>query len=101
MMAPKYERLRLLHLALEEGGNQLADPIDRIEVRGRFIVVAAGDEEVHMTFGYQNSYSDGGAPVLGGGSWFVRLVDAPRRAERSGFRRLLTLLGLSRKPSER
>jgi hypothetical protein len=81
MMSPKYERLRMLHAALETAGHALSDPIDKLEVNGAEVLAWAGAKRIAMIWDYENDRDAQGRPMLGGGTWAVRIVG--ERASRS------------------
>jgi hypothetical protein len=78
MMAPKYERGRMLEQALQLAIYELADPIDRIEVIGGQVVAWAGGRRLKMSFGYEASYGERGEPMPGSGTWRVWVDGKPR-----------------------
>ncbi len=71
MMAPHYERLRVLHAALEAAGAELNEPIDRIEVRGGDVLFWTASEHLAVSYNYANSYDERGSPMPGSGRWVV------------------------------
>ncbi len=81
MMAPHYERARMLCTAIERATEELAEPIDRIEVASGKVTVWAGKKRLSMRYYYANSYNNDGAPLLGGGQWIVELIGADNRGE--------------------
>ena len=81
MMAPHYERARMLCAAVQRATEELAEPIDRIEVASGKVTVWAGKKRLSMRYYYANSYNNDGAPLLGGGQWIVELIGADNRGE--------------------
>ena len=75
MMAPQFERARMLSAAIDRAIAELADPIERIEVELSNVFVWAGTKRLTMSYSYANSYSRDGAPLLGGGRWVVEVVE--------------------------
>jgi hypothetical protein len=71
MMAPHYERLRVLHEALDCAGRHLDDPIHRIEVKGNQVLFWAGAQTFAVSFEYLNAYDPKGGPMPGSGRWHV------------------------------
>ncbi len=73
MMAPKYERVRLLKVALEhlsEIAGQLDDPIDSIEIHRDEVRFSAGESFVPVMITSQGSgKKSSGAVVVGGGRY--------------------------------
>ena len=82
MMAPHYERARMLAVAIDRATAELGEPIDRIEVTARKVLVWAGRRYLSMTYGYANSYGPGGTAIPGGGTWVVE-PDGPLRQDSS------------------
>lgn len=72
MMAPQYERARVLSIALDEAVSLLDDPIDEIAIEGNRIRVRAGGKEITGTYGYNNALDTGGSPMAGSGRWWVK-----------------------------
>jgi len=85
MMAPHFERARMLAVALQTASMELADPIDRIEVIGARVLVWAGKTCLAMTYYYADIYNPRGEPLLGGGSWVVQPEGPPRVAAGAGL----------------
>ncbi len=71
MMAPHFERARMLQAAIQTAVYELNDPIDRIEVIGGKVLAWAGNKCVVMRYGYENAYGADGSPMPGSGSWQV------------------------------
>ena len=73
MMAPKYERVRLLKSALEhlsEIAGQLDDPIDRIELVRDEVRFVAGESFVPVSIAAEGSTKNAkGATPVGGGRY--------------------------------
>jgi hypothetical protein len=72
MMAPHYERARLLGEAIDQAKYILRDPIDSIVVRGDTVEVIAGTMKLVGSYGYGSARDpNGGAIKPGSGSWWV------------------------------
>jgi hypothetical protein len=71
MMAPHFERARMLQIAIEAACHELDEPIDRIEVTGRRVLVWAGAKQVALSYSYANAYDRAGIPMPGSGNWVV------------------------------
>ena len=71
MMAPHYERARVLHTALEQAVHLLNEPIDEIVVDGGTIRVRAGRKTITGTYGYSNAHDADGNAMPGSGNWWV------------------------------
>jgi hypothetical protein len=91
MMAPRYERLRVLHEALDCAGRHLDDPIHRIEVKEDQVLFWAGAQTFAVRYEYRNAYDRRGAAMPGSGRWQVTpgLVRG-RPSFRALLRRLLS-----------
>lgn len=97
MMAPHYERLRVLHTALEAAGAELSDPIDRIEVRGGEVLFWTCSEHLAVSYDYANRYDERGSAMPGSGSWVVRPGKVQRtraiaRPFRNAWQRVVNLI---------
>ena len=68
-MAPKYERARVLHNAIESVCAELGEPIDKIEVIGGDVLFWAGGQRVRVTYHYMQTYDSRGVPAPGSGTW--------------------------------
>lgn len=82
MMAPHFERARVLALAIDQANDLLQEPIDLIRIDGSEITVAAGGLMVTGTFSYHDAYAADGSPMPGSGHWSVELGEvhvSPRR----------------------
>lgn len=80
MMAPYFERARVLHAAIEIATYELGDPIDRVEVTELRIFAWAGKKSIAMKYHYADGYRHDGIAILGGGQWVVEkeeLTDVP------------------------
>jgi hypothetical protein len=75
MMAPQYERARVLHEAIETSVQQLGEPIDRIKVTPQRVLIWAAGRRLVMNYRYLNSYDASGAAMLGGGRWIVECAE--------------------------
>jgi hypothetical protein len=95
MMAPKFERLRVLGEAIQAAAYELDDPIDQVTVAGDRIVVAARGRRVELSYGYQNAYGENGSAMPGSGHWSVAIVHA--EAKPSWAQAVLRKFGLFRK----
>jgi hypothetical protein len=73
MMAPKYERARVLAEALEVGVRELEDPIDNVTVSGDRISIVAGRKRLELLYTYHNAYSQNGSVMPGSGHWSVSI----------------------------
>jgi hypothetical protein len=80
MMAPEFERMRLLGVMIERATSVLKAPLTKIEVSGNEIICWAGSRRHTMRYGYANGYawapgdSDEQAPsaiAVGSCSWWV------------------------------
>jgi hypothetical protein len=71
MMAPHYERARILHAAIETAVQQLSEPIDLIKVTPRQVLIWAAGRQLAMRYHYANSYDASGTAMLGGGHWVL------------------------------
>jgi hypothetical protein len=69
MMAPKYERARMLEAAIQAAVHELDDPIDRIEVGGGRVTAWAGSKSMAVRYGYVNATDGSGIPMPGAGHW--------------------------------
>jgi hypothetical protein len=69
MMAPKYERARMLEAAIHTAVYELDDPIDRIEVEGGRVVAWAGSRRLSMRYAYVGGADGEGRPMPGSGHW--------------------------------
>ncbi len=76
MMAPQFERARLLGVAIQHATNELMEPIDRIEVGARHVVAWAGSRSLTMKYHHASSTGPDGSPMPGSGQWLVETVDA-------------------------
>jgi len=74
MMAPHYERARMLCAAIHAATDELNEPIDRVEVRSRCVLLWAGNKRIALKYYYANSYDPTGGPMPGGGHWVVEKV---------------------------
>ena len=90
MMAPHYERARMLCTAIECAVHELGQPIDRIEVTSRNVVVWAGSQSLAMSYHYANSYAPDGAAMPGSGEWVVESAGSSRITKGSWIGRLLS-----------
>jgi hypothetical protein len=70
-MSPQNERRRLLGVAVDAATDLLDDPVDYIAIEGDVIEARAGARRVRGSWGYSDSYSPDGSPLLGGGHWWV------------------------------
>ena len=95
MMAPKFERLRVLGEAMHAAAYELDDPIDQVTVAGDRIVVAARGRRVELSYGYHNAYAEDGSVMPGSGHWSVAIVHADARP--SWRQAILRRVGLLRK----
>lgn len=71
MIAPQYAQAMLLHKVIEEAVHLLSEPIDKVEVVGRTVVVRAGGKRLTM------NYSMWHGDTLGTWGW-----DITRREEK-------------------
>ena len=96
MKAPKYERLELLWEAIRTATDELAAPIDRVEVLNEYIQCWARSKTV--TFSYH--FTQGGSldehgnflPYVGSGSWSVQVVRDPIAKRPTLMQRVLAML---------
>jgi hypothetical protein len=96
MMAPQFERARMLCTAINTATYELMEPVDRVEVSRSTVVVWAGAKQVTLKVWYANSYDERGHGIPGGGSWQAEVVPADGAAAagpRPFLRRLLSRLG--------
>lgn len=96
MMAPHYERARMLFLAVETATRKLGEPIDGIEVTSNTVLVWAGRKRLAMKYYYADSYGPDGVGMPGGGQWVIktdRPVDTPRNTAMSRLSRLRESIG--------
>jgi hypothetical protein len=80
MMAPHFERARVLHTAIQTATYELDEPIDRLEVTELRIFVWAGKKVIAMKYRYADSYGPDGVGMPGAGEWVVEkesLIDMP------------------------
>lgn len=85
MMAPKFERARVLSMALDIGAQQLEDPVDRIAVGRSRIWLFAGATCLELSYAYCNAYAEGGAVMPGSGHWSVSIVGSNRQNPFAAF----------------
>jgi hypothetical protein len=78
MMAPKFERARVLAEALEIGAHELDDPIDKMTVSASRISVFAGRACLELSYAYHNAYAENGGVKPGSGHWSVSIVSATK-----------------------
>ena len=81
--------------AVQRATEELAEPIDRIEVASGQGTVWAGKKRLSMRYYYANSYNNDGAPLLGGGQWIVEVItpyDGGEPSERSSTQTMLARL---------
>jgi hypothetical protein len=96
MMAPQFERARMLCTAINTATYELMEPVDRVEVGHSAVIVWAGAKQVTLKVWYANSYDERGQGIPGGGSWQAEVVsgDGADAASRRPFlQRLLSRLG--------
>ncbi len=75
-MAPRYERARLLGVAIEVAASELREPIDRIEFVSGQILVTAGNKHIALNYHYSGSYDPSGVPIPGGGHWVAEKAES-------------------------
>ncbi len=85
MMHPKYERARVLDLAVQAAVQEMHEPIELIQVTGGEIEVRSRTERVRLGYAYHNAYAPDGSSMPGGGNWSVEVLTTPTR---STWRRL-------------
>jgi hypothetical protein len=91
MMAPQYERARMLCIAINDAASELREPIDRLEVERDHVLVSAGGRRLRFRYYYADSYGADGSPMPGSGRWVVEKITAD--AESAGpVQRLLSWL---------
>jgi hypothetical protein len=78
MMAPKFERARVLAEALQIGAHELEDPIDQVRISGNRISVSAGRKHIKLSYAYHNAYSQNGSVMPGGGHWSVSIISSAK-----------------------
>jgi hypothetical protein len=76
MMAPHYERARMLCTAINHVAAELSDPIDRIEVVFDRVVITAGRRRLTLRYHYQNSHAADGSAMPGSGHWVLEKIPA-------------------------
>lgn len=84
MKAPKYQRMEALDAAIRAAGDELADPIEGLEVTRDGIVAWAQGRFILLDYRWNQGYGDGGAPLPGSGHWsaaYVRDCDGALLAE--------------------
>ncbi|MGZ5926773.1 MAG: hypothetical protein ACXWLJ_08835 [Rhizomicrobium sp.] len=82
MKAPKYQRAEMLAAALAEAIDNLADPVEGLEITDEGAVAWAAGRFILMAIRWDNDYAQDGTPLLGGGAWsarYVRDCEAPCR----------------------
>ena len=82
MKAPKYQRIEMLHAAVQAAGDALSDPIEGLEMTHKGVVAWGGGRAILLSYRWTNSYADNGEPHLGGGAWsadYVEDCDLPPR----------------------
>src|SRR5436190_10972312 len=89
MMAPHYERARILHQSIETAVQQLGEPIDLIKVTSRQVLIWAAGRQLVMRYRYVNSYDASGVAMPGSGHWILE-TEPTRLPMMSWGRRLLS-----------
>ena len=84
MMAPKYERARMLDAAIQTAVHELDEPIDKIEVVGGRVVAWAGSKSVTMRYGYAGGRDEAGIPMPGSGHWEAVVDDGTASGDAGG-----------------
>lgn len=82
MKAPKYQRMEALEAAVQTAGHELADPVLGLEMTDDGIVAWDGKRAILMSYGWNQSYGEGSAPLPGGGHWsadYLRDCPLPAR----------------------
>jgi hypothetical protein len=72
VMAPHYERARVLQIVIEQAVYILDDPIEEIVINEGKVRVRAGAKTITGTYGYANTYDNEGSPMPGSGNWWVK-----------------------------
>jgi hypothetical protein len=80
MMAPKFERARVLGEAIGVAATTLADPIDKMKVSDEKILIFAGRERLELSYAYHNAYAPDGSVMPGSGHWSVSIVKLTRQS---------------------
>ncbi len=75
MMAPQYERARLLCTAINEAASELLERIDRVEVARDHVLIEAGTRRLAYRYYYANAYAPDGSAMPGSGRWVVEKTD--------------------------
>jgi hypothetical protein len=81
MMAPHYERARMLHAAIDLATLELREPIERLEVSAGRVFAWAGRRRVAMRYCHEDRSDPDGHVMPGSGEWVVEktaLADTPR-----------------------
>ena len=95
MMAPKYMQARLLQTVLEEAASELPDPIVKLEIAARGVLVTSEKDEVWYACRLVSSTDGHGRPILGSDRWEISLAQrAPLGGARSLLLRLRRIIGL-------
>jgi hypothetical protein len=80
MMAPHYERARMLHAAIDVAAFELSEPIERVEVSGGRVFAWAGRKRLAMRYYHEDRRDSHGSAMPGSGQWVVEkaaFADAP------------------------
>jgi hypothetical protein len=96
MMAPQFERARMLCTAINTATYELMEPVDRVEVGRSNVVIWAGAKQVTLKVWYADSYDERGHGIPGGGSWQAEVVSgdgSDAAGPRNILQRVLSRLG--------
>ncbi len=91
MMAPQYERARMLCTAINYAAAELLEPINRLKVERDHVLIFAGDKRLTLRYSYANNYDHMGVAMPGGGHWVVEKIPAAEKGAGS-LQRLVSWL---------
>ena len=77
MMAPQYERARMLCTAINYAAAELLEPINRLEVEHDHVLI---NKRLTLRYSYANSCDHVGVAMAGGGHWVVEKIPAEKAA---------------------
>lgn len=75
MKAPKYQRMEMFQAAIQAAGDELAAPIEGMQIMDKGIIAWAGGRAIRMSYGWNQSIGDNGQPHIGGGHWSADYVE--------------------------